>query len=68
LVVGCIELSDPINGVINCSLGDDGVTSFEDTCTYKCNSGYEVKGSGMRRCKSDGIWSGNSTSCQIGNE
>ncbi|XP_065896438.1 P-selectin-like [Dysidea avara] len=59
----CVPLSQPTNGAISCSLGDDGVTSFEDTCTFTCDSGYEVRGSSMRSCQSDGGWSGMTTTC-----
>ena len=46
LLVSCPTLSDPSNGAINCSLGDDGVPSYEDTCTFTCDTGYELTGSG----------------------
>ena len=62
-IVPCVQLSQPTNGRISCSLGDDGVTSFEDTCAFTCNSGYEVSGSSMRTCQSDGSWSGMTTTC-----
>ncbi|XP_065896437.1 sushi, von Willebrand factor type A, EGF and pentraxin domain-containing protein 1-like [Dysidea avara] len=62
--VPCVRLPQPTNGAISCSLGDDGVTSFEDTCTFTCNSGYEVDGSNLRSCQSDGGWSGMTTTCE----
>ena len=43
--------------MINCPLGDDGVTSYEDICTYTCNNGYELTGNDTRTCQSDGSWS-----------
>ena len=49
--------------MINCSLGDDGISSYEDTCTFTCDTGYELTGSDTRTCQSDGSWSGNSTMC-----
>ena len=55
----------PINGAINCSLGGDGVSSYEDTCSFTCNTGYELTGSTERICQSDGSWSGSSVSCII---
>ena len=57
--------------MINCSLGGDGVPSFEDTCTYTCNNGYELTGSrssssSSRTCQSDGTWSGSFPMCTRG--
>ena len=48
----------PDNGVNNCSLGDYGVPSYEDTCSFTCNTGYELTGNDTRTCESDGSWSG----------
>ena len=62
-VVNCPNLTDVINGLINCSLGDDGVLSYEDTCSFTCNTGYELTGSDTRTCQSDGSWSGNDAVC-----
>ena len=59
-------LADPSNGVISCSLGDDGVPSYEDTCSYTCNTGYELTGSDTRTCQSDGSWSGSDGVCERG--
>ena len=56
------------NETINCSLGDDGVPSYEDTCNivnFTCNTGYELTGSPQRTCQSDGSWSGSPVSCTI---
>jgi len=62
--VCCSNLTDPGNGTMTCSLGDDGVPSYEDTCSFTCNSGYKLTGSGdTRTCQSDGSWSGNETNC-----
>jgi len=61
--VGCNSLTDPNNGVITCSLGEDGVPSYEDTCSITCNTGYELTGSDTRTCQSNGNWSGNETIC-----
>ena len=44
-VVNCSSLSNPNNGIISCSLGNDGVPSYEDTCSFTCNTGYELTGS-----------------------
>ena len=66
LLVPCLLLSDPNNGTISCSLGDDGVPSYEDTCNFTCNTGYELTGSNTRTCQSDGNWSGSEVMCGRG--
>ena len=48
--------------MITCSLGDG---SYEDTCSFTCNTGYELSGSPQRTCQSDGSWSGSPVSCTI---
>ena len=59
----CLELLNPPNGMISCSLGDDRVHSYEDTCNFICDTGYELTGSNTRTCQSNGSWSGNNNSC-----
>ncbi|XP_065899767.1 CUB and sushi domain-containing protein 1-like [Dysidea avara] len=63
--VTCLELSNPNNGMVSCLLGNDGVPSYEDTCSFTCNTGYELTGSPQRTCQSDGSWSGSPVSCTI---
>ena len=63
LLVSCSSLNNPTNGMINCSLGDDGAPTYEDTCSFTCNTGYDLNGSEIRTCQNDGNWSGNSTMC-----
>ena len=53
--------------MIICSLGDDKIPSYEDTCNFTCDTGYELSGSVERTCKSDGSWSGDDTMCSEGN-
>jgi len=62
----CPLLADLTNGVMTCSLGDDGVASYEDTCSFTCNTGYVLTGSTTRTCQSDRSWSGSETSCRKG--
>ena len=64
--VPCPSLTDPSNGMITCSLGDDGVPSYEDTCSFTCNTGYELTGSDTRICQSNGNWSGSDDVCRRG--
>jgi len=66
LIVPCLPLTDPNNGVMTCSLGDDGIPSYEDTCNFTCNTGYELTGSNTRTCQSDFSWSGTGTMCNRG--
>ena len=66
LIVSCLPLNNPDDGMINCSLGDDGVPSYEDTCSFSCNTGYELTGSDTRTCQSNGSWSRNETICHRG--
>ena len=51
----------------NCSLGDDGVPSYEDTCNFTCNTGYELISNNSRTCQSNGSWSGSDDMCIKGN-
>jgi len=66
-IVPCPSLTDPKNGIMNCSLGDDRILSYKDTCSFTCNTGYELTGSDTRTCQSDGNWSGSETICRGGN-
>ena len=66
LAFTCALLADLNNGKISCSLGDDGVLSYEDTCSFTCNTGYVLTGSDTRTCQSDGSWSGTQTMCRRG--
>ena len=63
LTVMCSLLANPDNGIINCSLGDDGAPSYEDACSFTCNTGYELTGSDTRTCQSNGSWSGDDVMC-----
>ena len=65
-IVSCLSLTDPNNGMISCSLGDDGVSSYEDICSFTCNTGYELTGSDTRTCQSDGSWSNSNVTCSRG--
>ena len=62
----CPSLSEPNNGMISCSLGIDGDATYEDTCSFICNTGYELTGSDTRICQSEGSWSGTGGSCRRG--
>ena len=66
VLASCSSLSDPSNGMMDCSLGDDAVPSYEDTCSFTCNTGYELTGSDTRTCQSDGNWSSSNPMCSRG--
>ena len=59
----CPFLYHPIHGYMNCSLGDDEVPTYEDTCSVTCITGYELTGDDIRTCESDGNWSGTDINC-----
>ena len=65
-IVHCSSLTTADNGLMSCSLGDDGVPSYEDTCSFTCNTGYELIGSDTRTCQSNGSWSGSDSLCRRG--
>ena len=52
--------------MINCLLGDDNIASYEDTCSFTCNTGYELTVSDTRTCQSNGSWSGSEVMCGRG--
>ena len=64
--VQCPGLNEAINGTISCSLEDDGIPTYEDTCSFTCNTGYELTGSSERTCQSNGSWSGSDIVCRRG--
>jgi len=68
VTVTCPSLTDPSNGMITCSLGDDGIPSYEDICSFTCNTGYELTGSDTSTCLSDGSWSSRDDVCRRGIE
>ena len=65
-VVRCVELEAPVNGMMSCSLINTPIFSYEDTCSFTCNTGYELTGSDTRTCQSNGNWSGNNAVCERG--
>ena len=65
-VVPCQSPPGINNGSATCSLGDDGVPSFNDTCDVTCNVGYLLRGNPTRTCLSDGSWSGTDDECVEG--
>ena len=66
IIVSCPTLTSPYNGIISCLLGGDGVPSYEDTCSFTCNTGYELTGSDTRTCQNNGSWSDSDVVCRKG--
>ena len=46
----CSPLTAPTNGEIDCSLGDDGMATDGDSCTFTCDDGFELQGDHTREC------------------
>ena len=59
-VVDCSALTDPLNGQVSHTAG----TTFGQTATYSCNTGYNLVGDSTRTCEADGMWSGSAPTCQ----
>ena len=58
------NLSEPTNGEItSCSSGRVGVGYEGDTCSFTCNTGYELTGSNTRTYQSDRSWNGSDIKC-----
>ena len=65
----CPTLMAPENGMIDCSLGDDGVPTNRDTCTFTCDNGFTLRGSATRQCQIDHRtmdWNGDEARCVSG--
>ena len=66
LLVTCPSLIAPTNGMISCSLGGTNTPNPGESCTFTCNAGYELNGSGIRSCQNHGSWSGSDATCSTG--
>ena len=64
--VQCPMLDTPMNGDVLCTLMGGIISSYEDTCSFTCDTGYELTGSDSRTCQSNGNWSGTETTCTNG--
>ena len=58
--VNCGTLSNPANGQVSHTAG----TTYGQTATYSCNTGYDLMGSSTRICQATGEWSGSTPTCQ----
>ena len=66
--IQCHNLLFLANGMMFCSSGRIGVGYEGDTCSFICNTGYELTGSNTRTCQSDGSWNGSVVICRRGND
>ena len=61
VVVNCGPLQKPDHGDIIQQVG----TTFGNRIVFECTEkGYEIRGSKVRTCQSDGSWSGLPTTCE----
>ena len=60
IVVDCGSLTDPGNGSVTHTAG----TTFGQTATYSCNTGYNLVGDSTRTCQATGVWSGSAPTCE----
>ena len=56
--VDCGNLIDPDNGQVTSE------TTFGQTATYSCNTGYNLVGDRTRTCQAEGSWSGSAPTCK----
>ena len=56
----CGNLTYLANGQVALTAG----TTFKQTATYSCNTGYNLVGDSTRTCQATGNWSGSAPTCQ----
>ena len=59
VAVNCGGLSSPMNGSISGNL-----TVYPNIVTFSCDPGFILRGSSIRKCKSNGTWDGYKTVCR----
>ena len=55
----CGTLTNPTNGRVSYT-----ATTYGQTATYSCNTGYNLVGGSTRTCQATGAWSGNAPTCR----
>ena len=61
--VTCPVLSAPEHGELNCSHLHGNFT-FNSTCDFSCQPGFELTGPQSRECTAMGNWTGDTTQCK----
>ena len=56
----CGILTNPSNGQVSHTAG----TTYQQTATYSCDTGYNLVGDSTRICQAGGVWSGSEPNCQ----
>ena len=56
----CGILTNPSNGQVSHTAG----TTYQQTATYSCDTGYNLMGDSTRICQAGGVWSGSEPNCQ----
>lgn len=55
----CGSIKIPLNGTKR-----GNRTTYPNKVSFTCDDGFHLKGSNVRECKSDGVWSGEETFCE----
>lgn len=55
--------SAPSGGTMNCS-NPIALNSYNSTCEFRCDKGFELRGPGRIRCDHTGQWTGNAPTCE----
>ena len=58
--VNCGTLNNPANGQVS----HTGRTTYRQTATYSCDTGYNLVGDSTRTCQATRVWSGSEPTCQ----
>ncbi|NXA34139.1 LYAM3 protein, partial [Eudromia elegans] len=61
--IKCPTLVAPSMGDVTCS-HPHGNFSFGSTCTFSCQSGFELTGTASHECTATGTWSGDTPTCK----
>ena len=60
----CAERNLPVHGDAHCNNQPGTVPTYGDTCTFSCDSGYELIGEAQQQCLDTGQWSADPVICQ----
>ena len=56
----CGNLTGPANGQVDLT----SRTTFGQTATYSCNTGYNLVGDSTRTCQAARVWTGSAPTCE----